>query len=119
MTKSFAKFNEETGRFEIPSGARRQLMEIGKELGMDYNTLTKMATGSLELSDKMQKIRLEGMFVPNVTPFKIDGDLDEEALRTCVRFGSRAESLDLCHVAATEKPLTSQERKEKTLFQLC
>ncbi|MGB9714017.1 MAG: 4-hydroxy-tetrahydrodipicolinate synthase [Candidatus Bathyarchaeales archaeon] len=30
--------------------------------------------------------KLEGIFVPHVTPFSRDGKLDEEALRTCVRF---------------------------------
>jgi len=34
----------------------------------------------------MQRIRLEGMFVPHVTPFTSEGELDEEALRTCVQF---------------------------------
>lgn len=57
MTKSFAKFNEETGKFEIPSGSRRQLMEISKSLGIGYEELTKMSLGSLELDTKLQKIR--------------------------------------------------------------
>lgn len=34
----------------------------------------------------MRRIRLDGIFVPTVTPFTYDGDLDEEALRICVRF---------------------------------
>jgi len=57
MTKSFAKFNEETGKFEIPSGSRRQLMEISKSLGISYEELTKMSLGALEMDTKLQKIR--------------------------------------------------------------
>ena len=63
MTKGFSKFNEETGKFEIPQGARRQLMEISKELGFSYEELTKMAFGAQELDMKMSKIKFpEGAF---------------------------------------------------------
>lgn len=34
----------------------------------------------------MKRVRLDGIFVPHVTPFTREGELDEEALRTCVRF---------------------------------
>ncbi|MDH5482098.1 MAG: 4-hydroxy-tetrahydrodipicolinate synthase [Candidatus Bathyarchaeota archaeon] len=34
----------------------------------------------------MQRTRLNGIFVPHVTPFAPDGNIDEEALRTCVSF---------------------------------
>jgi len=34
----------------------------------------------------MQKKWLSGIFVPNITPFTRDGELDKKALRTCVRF---------------------------------
>jgi 4-hydroxy-tetrahydrodipicolinate synthase len=35
---------------------------------------------------KMSKLVLDGIFVPNVTPFTRAGQLDIEALRTCIRF---------------------------------
>jgi hypothetical protein len=62
MTESFAKFNSETGKFEIPPGARRQLREIETSLGYSKGELSKMALGSLELSDKMSKIRFPDTF---------------------------------------------------------
>jgi len=34
----------------------------------------------------MPKITLNGMFVPHVTPFTHDGDIDKDALITCIRF---------------------------------
>jgi len=57
MTKSFAKFNEQSGKFEIAPGGRRQLKEIADSLGMSYTELSKMATGSLDLETKMSKLK--------------------------------------------------------------
>lgn len=34
----------------------------------------------------MSRLSLSGMFVPNITPFTRSGELDVEALKTCVRF---------------------------------
>ncbi|MGQ9552431.1 MAG: dihydrodipicolinate synthase family protein, partial [Candidatus Bathycorpusculaceae bacterium] len=34
----------------------------------------------------MRKLELKGIFVPHITPFTREGDIDKEALRTCVRF---------------------------------
>jgi len=34
----------------------------------------------------MSKLKLEGIFVPHITPFKSDGEIDEEALRELVHF---------------------------------
>ena len=56
MTKSFGKFNEETGKFEIPAGARRQLREIEDALGYSRGELSKMAVSAVEFDDKMSKI---------------------------------------------------------------
>jgi hypothetical protein len=56
MSKQFVQLNEK-GQFEIMPGARRQLKEIAGSLGMSYNELSKMAIGSTELEDKLNKIR--------------------------------------------------------------
>ncbi len=61
MTKQFVQLNEK-GQFEIMPGAKRQLMEISKEIGIGYDTLTKMAIGGEELQDKMNKIRFPDTF---------------------------------------------------------
>jgi hypothetical protein len=57
MAKSFAEFNEETGRFEIPKGARLQLKEISTSLGYSYDEIVKMGLGAKELDMKMSKIQ--------------------------------------------------------------
>jgi len=56
MGKQFVQLNEK-GDFEIMPGAKRQLREISKAMGIPYEQLTKMALGSAELEDKMSKIR--------------------------------------------------------------
>jgi len=56
MAKQFVKLGD-NGRFEIMPGGKLRLMEIAKELGISYETLTKMAISSKELDDKMSKIK--------------------------------------------------------------
>jgi 4-hydroxy-tetrahydrodipicolinate synthase len=34
----------------------------------------------------MPRISLDGIFAPHITPFTLEGELDEEALRKCIRF---------------------------------
>jgi len=57
MSKRFTYFNEQNQKFEILPGAKRELREIGKVLGLTADELAKMALGSSELADKMSKIR--------------------------------------------------------------
>ena len=57
MGQSFAEFNEETGRFEIPKGARLQLREISSQLGFSYDEIVKMSLGAKELEMKMSRIQ--------------------------------------------------------------
>jgi uncharacterized protein (DUF697 family) len=61
MTKQFVRLNE-AGNFEIAPGAKRQLREISKELGISYQELTKMALGSSELEVKLSKIKFPNTF---------------------------------------------------------
>lgn len=62
MTEQFVQLNEK-GQFEIMPGSKRQLRELSKELNIPYEQLTKMALGSAEAADKMQKIKFpEGAF---------------------------------------------------------
>ena len=61
MTKQFVRLNE-VGNFEIAPGAKRQLREISKELGISYQELTKMAIGSSELEAKLNKIKFPNTF---------------------------------------------------------
>lgn len=62
----------------------------------------------------MQSGRLDGIFVPHVTPFTREGELDEEALRTCVRFWVEGgvSGLVPCGSNGEAPYLTRQERKK-------
>ena len=61
MSEKFVQLNKD-GRFEIMPGAKRQLMEISKAMGINYDELTKMAVGSKELEMKMSKIKFPSTF---------------------------------------------------------
>ena len=56
MTQQFVHLND-AGRFEILPGAKLQLMEISKAMGIPYDQLTKMALGGAELETKLSKIK--------------------------------------------------------------
>jgi hypothetical protein len=56
MSQQFVQLNKD-GKFEIMPGARRQLMEVSKALGMNYDDLTRMALGSSDLNKKMSEIK--------------------------------------------------------------
>ena len=55
MTQQFVQLNEK-GQFEIMPGAKRQMMEIQKAMGIPYSELTKMALGAADLDKKMREI---------------------------------------------------------------
>lgn len=55
MTQQFVQLNEK-GQFEIMPGAKRQMMEIAKSMGIPYSELTKMALGTADLDKKMREI---------------------------------------------------------------
>lgn len=61
MSKQFVTLNEK-GQFEILPGAKRQMIEIEKAMGMSQGTLSRMALSSAELGDKMSKIRFPDTF---------------------------------------------------------
>ena len=56
LSKQFVRLNKE-GNFEILPGEKRRLQEIASAMGMNVDTLSRMALGSAELENKMQKIR--------------------------------------------------------------
>lgn len=59
MSKQFVQLNEK-GQFEIMPGAKIQVMELEKALGLSRGELSKMALGSAEVEDKMKKIKFPG-----------------------------------------------------------
>ena len=56
MSKQFTQLGKD-GNIEIMPGAKRQMREISKAMGIPYEQLTKMAIGSADLELKMSKIR--------------------------------------------------------------
>ena len=56
LSKQYTVFNEKTGQFEIMPGARRQINEVEKALGMTSGELTKMSLESAKLDKKLSEI---------------------------------------------------------------
>ena len=57
MGKQFTQLNEK-GQFEIMPGAKRQMRELEKSMGLPAGELAKMSLASAELENKMGKIRV-------------------------------------------------------------
>jgi hypothetical protein len=68
MSKEFVRLNEK-GQFEIMPGAKRQLIEVEKSLGLGRGELSKMALASAELEDKMSKIKMPDTFTDEQKQF--------------------------------------------------
>jgi hypothetical protein len=68
MSKEFVKMNER-GQFEIMPGAKRQLMEIERELQLPIGQLSKMALAGAELEDKLSKIKMPDTFTDEQKKF--------------------------------------------------
>ncbi len=56
LTKSFTKFNQETGKFEILPGEKRRIREIAQEMGILPEKLAEMSIKASEFDMKMKSI---------------------------------------------------------------
>jgi hypothetical protein len=56
LSKQYSVFNEKTGQFEIMPGARRQINEVEKALGMSSGELSKMSLEAAKLDKKLSEI---------------------------------------------------------------
>jgi hypothetical protein len=132
MSKQFVQLNAD-GHFEIMPGAKRQLMEIGAELGMNNGELERMALGGAELEQKMGKIQFpefatkeQQEMLANITEMgkngemkiKVDGkDMDINAAME--KFGTDEESFDKLIEASKPKEMidlaTEQLDTQKTI----
>lgn len=64
----------------------------------------------------MSRINLNGIFVPHVTPFKRDGEIDEEALRICVQFWLESGLSGLVSCGSNgEAPYLSRVERKKVI----
>lgn len=130
MTKQFVQMND-AGKFEILPGARRQLMEISKELGIPYEQLTKMAIGAEELNQKMSQIKFpEGAFteeqknlIANMAEmgedgqFKIavEGEGEMNLQDAIVKFQEKPELLEALQKAGEPKKLEDLAAEQLTV----
>lgn len=55
MSKQFVQLGKD-GRFQIMPGAKRQMQEIAKAMGIPYTELTKMALAGADLDKKLKEI---------------------------------------------------------------
>ncbi len=128
MTKSFVKLNE-AGNFEIAKGAKRQLREISEATSIPYETLTKMALASVELDDKLQRIKFPSDFandddrklIANLAEKGKDGtynttftDKDGKTVTEAVD-NLNQEQLSFLAQKEKERPKTMEEFAEKQL----
>jgi 4-hydroxy-tetrahydrodipicolinate synthase len=64
----------------------------------------------------MPRSSLKGMFVPHITPFSRNGDVDVEALRTCVRFWVEGKVSGLVPCGSNgEAPYLGREERRKVV----
>ncbi len=64
----------------------------------------------------MLKLKLEGIFPPHITPFTRDGEVDEEALRTCIKFWVEGDVSGLVPCGSNgEAPYLSREERKQVI----
>lgn len=61
LSKTFTKFDEKTGKFQIMPEARRQLKEVSDALGIDRAEFEKMALESAKIEKKLGEIDFSGI----------------------------------------------------------
>ena len=66
--------------------------------------------------ENMVRLMLEGIFVPHITPFTREGDLDEEALRACIGFWLEGGVSGLVPCGSNgEAPYLSREERKRII----
>ncbi|MEM3730281.1 MAG: 4-hydroxy-tetrahydrodipicolinate synthase [Candidatus Bathyarchaeia archaeon] len=64
----------------------------------------------------MGKLKLNGIFVPHITPFLRNGEIDEKALRACVKFWLEGEVSGLVPCGSNgEAPYLSREERKRVI----
>jgi hypothetical protein len=127
MSKQFVQLGKD-GQFEIMPGAKRQMMELSKELYGNSDTLSKMALSSFEIQDKMNKIKFpvnafdedQKNFIANMAQMGKDGkyeiNLNGEKLgidEAMDKFSKNKELLD--KFMEDQKPKTIEDLAKEQL----
>ena len=126
MSKQFVQLNAD-GHFEIMPGAKRQLMEIGSQLGYNNGELERMALGGAELEQKMGKIKFpefatkeQQEMLANITEMGKNGEMkinvegEEMDINSAIeKFGTSPESFE--KLIEASRPKTMEELAEQQL----
>jgi plasmid maintenance system antidote protein VapI len=85
--KSFAKFNEKTGQFEIAKSERLKIKQLAQELGISREQIEKMALAGADLDKKLSKISFAGFNIDEETQqmvanMAVMGDKGEYVIKT-------------------------------------
>lgn len=120
MTKQFVHLND-AGRFEILPGAKLQLMEIEKAMGMPTGQLSKMALAGAELETKLSKIKFpefatkeQKEFIANLTEMGEGGEMkikvgaDELNIQDALKEGQITEE-DFNKLIKASQPKTMED----------
>ena len=126
MTQQFVHLND-AGRFEILPGAKLQLMEIGKAMGIPYQELTKMAIGGAELETKLSKIKFpefatkeQRELIANLTEMDEKGEIkikvgaEELSIQEALQEGQISEE-DFKELIKSSQPKTMEELAKEQL----
>ena len=75
MTEKFVQFDEKNGRFKVLPSAKRDLIELQKATGYEYNELVKMSEGAAKLQLLQKDFKIGGFdkesqqFIANVAEY--------------------------------------------------
>jgi hypothetical protein len=75
MTEKFVQFDEKNGRFKVLPTAKRDLIELQKATGYEYNELVKMSEGAAKLQLLQKDFKIGGFdkesqqFIANVAEY--------------------------------------------------
>ena len=75
MTEKFVQFDEKNGRFKVLPNAKRDLIELQKATGYEYNELVKMSEGAAKLQLLQKDFKIGGFdkesqqFIANVAEY--------------------------------------------------
>ena len=130
MSKQFTQLNAD-GHFEIMPGAKRQLMEIGAQLGFNSGELERMALSGAELEQKMGMIKFpefatkeQQEMLANITEMGANGDMkirvdgEEMDINAAMeKFGTDEASFDKLIEASKPKDMVDIAKEQLTTQQ--
>jgi hypothetical protein len=123
MSKQFVKLKEDGTGFEIMPGAKRQLREIGKEMGFSNGELEKMALAGADLDKKLKEISFPKEFADEKDRNLIANMAEMKGGKYVVTIGDETkdvdklskEDFDKLKEAAEKGPVTMEDLAKQQL----